>query len=389
MARVQITSKVDIACDLLLAWRGIANGITVQNAKAREKYWKAWTGYCDECSADPYLECLSRCEQGVLLTGFAARVRTGAYGYGDQVRVQTVTQALAAISTTCQLVGKQSPVYESEGEYILPLRRLTEGFRRQDPPSIPQLAVPVELPEMAAHLAYLTKNEHAHAVGDLITIAFYFLLRSGEYTKPRMVQRNGEMVHATRTKQFRVMDVGFWKDGRILSRHSPLQELEQADSVTLKISNQKNGRTGQTLHHETTGSKGAVAALARRIHHILSNGGDEKQLICDVSANETWSSVAGSDIVAAVRVAAKALDLQSKGIDPDLIGSHSLRAGGAMALKLMGYSDSTIKKLGRWKSHTWEMYIHSQISKLHEGIAQKMSTHLPFHNIAFIEPPKA
>ena len=115
-----------------------------------------------------------------------------------------------------------------------------------------------------------------------------------------MVQQNGEMVHATRTKQFRVMDVGFWKDRRILSRHSPLQELERADSVTLKISNQKNGRTGQTLHHETIGTKGAVAALARRIHHILSNGGDKKQLICDVSANETWSLVAGSDIVAAV-----------------------------------------------------------------------------------------
>ena len=79
------------------------------------------------------------------------------------------------------------------------------------------------------------------------------------------------------------MDVRFWKEGKILSRHSPLHELEQADSVTLKISNQKNGRTGQTLHHETTGPKGAVAALARRIHHILNNSGDETQLvICDI-----------------------------------------------------------------------------------------------------------
>ena len=137
MARVQIAKKTDIACDLLLVWRGIANGITVQNAKAGEKYWKAWTGYCNECNAEPYLECLSCCEQGVLLIGFAAQVRTGAYGHGDQVRIQMVTQALVAISTTCQLVGKQSPVYKSEGEYILPLRHRTEGFRRQDPPSIP------------------------------------------------------------------------------------------------------------------------------------------------------------------------------------------------------------------------------------------------------------
>ena len=51
------------------------------------------------------------------------------YGYRDQVHVQTVTQALAAISASCQLVlgRKQSPIYESEGEYILPLKRLTKG----------------------------------------------------------------------------------------------------------------------------------------------------------------------------------------------------------------------------------------------------------------------
>jgi len=90
--------------------------------------------------------------------------------------------------------------------------------------------------------------------------------------------------------------------------------------------------------------------------------------------------------VGAVHTAAKSLNLQDKGIDPDLIGTHSLRAGGAMALKIMGYNDSTIRKFGRWTSDTWQMYIHSQISKLYEGVAQKMSTHFTFHNIAFIEP---
>jgi len=33
-------------------------------------------------------------------------------------------------------------------------------------------------------------------------MAFYFLLRSGEYTIPRKVARKGKMVHATRTEQF-------------------------------------------------------------------------------------------------------------------------------------------------------------------------------------------
>jgi len=156
----------------------------------------------------------------------------------------------------------------------------------------------------------------------------------------------------------------------------------------MKISNQKNGRTGQTLHHVTTGDKGAVAALARRVHHILLDRGNDQQIICDVFQESAWSSVQSQDIFKAVRAAAKALKLQNRGINPDMIGAHSLRAGGAMALKIMGYSDSTIRKFGRWTSDTWMMYIHSQISKLYEGVAQKISTPIEYHNIVFIEASK-
>jgi hypothetical protein len=385
MDRVQNSGKIGIACDLLLAWRTIADGTTVQTTRTRERYWKDWTTYSSQCSTDPYLSNLSKCEKAIILTAFAARVRTGAFGRGNQVKVSTVTDALAAISKTCQLVGQQSPVYETEGEYILPIQRLVEGFKRSDPPAIPQMAVPVSVPEMAARLGYITNNPRAQAAGDLTLIAFYYLLRSGEYTKPRKVLRNGKMVHATRTRQFQIKDIGFWKNGQILPRNSPLALLLAADSCTLKISNQKNGRTGQTLHHESTGSNGAVAALARRVHHVLSNGGNGDNLLCDVCINNIWHSVESPEIVAAVRTAAKALNLQKQGIDPDIIGAHSLRAGGAMALKLMGYKDSTIRKFGRWTSDTWQMYIHSQISKLYEGVAHKMSTPIAFHNIAFIE----
>lgn len=386
MARVQGPGKVGVACDLLLAWRTIADGVTAQTSKTRQKYWKHWTEYCHQCTTDPYLDELSSCERAVLITAFAARVRTGAYGRGDQVGVQTVTKALAAISKTCQLVGKQSPVTQTEGKYILPVERIVEGFKRQDPPAIPQMAVPKDVPEAALALAYAVGTNRTEAVGDLTIVAFYYLLRSGEYTKPRKVKRNGIMVRATRTVQFKVKDVGFWKDGKILPRRSSLSALLQADAATMKITNQKNGRTGQTLHHESTGPNGAVAALARRTHHILSNTGSENQLICDVCEDEAWTSVTSTEIVHAVRQAAKSLNLQEKGIDPDMIGAHSLRAGGAMALKIMGETDSTIRKFGRWTSDTWMMYIHSQISQLYKGVAQKMSTPIDYHNIAFIEP---
>ena len=144
---------------------------------------------------------------------------------------------------------------------------------------------------------------------------------------------------------------------------------------------------GQVLHLESTGPSGGVTAVARRIAHILDNNGTDDNLICDVFSNGKWKSVQSADMVKATRAAVTSLKLDQKGIDPDLVGLHSLQAGGAMALKIMGFADSTIRKMGRWSSDTWQMYIHSQIDRLHEGIAAAMSTPQNFKNIAFIEPP--
>ena len=79
------------------------------------------------------------------------------YGNGDQVKAQTVTSALTAFSKTCNLVGKPSPILETKGEYILPVSRLVEGFRSQDPPVI-QMAVPKSVPEISLDIGYATGN---------------------------------------------------------------------------------------------------------------------------------------------------------------------------------------------------------------------------------------
>jgi len=46
------------------------------------------------------------------------------------------------ITMSAKLVGKQSPFFKTEGEFILPIKQCLEGFCRKEPPSKPQLAVP-------------------------------------------------------------------------------------------------------------------------------------------------------------------------------------------------------------------------------------------------------
>ena len=142
---------------------------------------------------------------------------------------------------------------------------------------------------------------------------------------------------------------------------------------------------GQTItQHSTDRDMCPVKALAHIIHEILDSGGNEDTLLCSVENQGEWTPVESHHMVTAVRATAKELNLHLHAIDPDLVGAHSLRAGGAMALKLHGYDDTTIMKMGRWTSLTFLQYIHNQIAHLSHDISKKMSIALPFVNVAAI-----
>ncbi len=260
-------------------------------------------------------------------------------------------------------------------------------MRRQDPLPRPQLAVPVAVVKEAYKVAKDSNCPKKKAIADLLIIAFYYLLRVGEYTKPRFVTRNGKKVKATRTVQFRVQDVGFHKGTTVVDpKTTPVHLLTECSGATLRIGNQKNGRMGQTVHLAAIPDidDGPTQAIARRVKQILDDGGNENSLLCDykLTPEGPWLAITPGEIIQTVREMVKSLNLHLQGIDPDLVGAHSLRAGGAVALKLSGFPDTTIMKQGRWSGLTFLMYIHNQIAHLSRDIAEKMSTELPFINIA-------
>ena len=83
-----------------------------------------------------------------------------------------------------------------------------------------------------------------------------------------------------------------------------------------------------------------------------------------------------------MKVVVLQLHLEDQGITPNDVGSHSLRAGGAMALKLNGVSYTVIKKAGRWTSMAFLQYNHSQIGHIFAGLSLKMNIQVPFRNIS-------
>ena len=77
------------------------------------------------------------------------------------------------------------------------------------------------------------------------------------------------------------------------------------------------------------------------------------------------------NVIKMVRDTVKDLKLHLQAIYHNLVGANSLCSGGAMALKLHGYYDTTIMKMGQWTSLTFLQYIHNQISHLSKDISCK------------------
>eukprot|EP00978_Attheya_sp_CCMP212_P013988 scaffold35372_cov59-Attheya_sp.AAC.4 len=202
----------DYAHDFRTGWTAIEHGVVDANNETRRKFWKDWCGYVKPFNTSPYLND-KRTDTLLILVGFAERVRQGNYGQGKAVRVQQVTVALCAIGNTYESAGKPNPIYRAEQKYLLPIERQVKCYRREDPPPVPALAVPVAVPnwlcKQGMKTGALQKNK---AVGLQVIIGFYFLLRVGEYTSTRCNQSPTE----TRTKQFSVGDVGFGKDDNVL-----------------------------------------------------------------------------------------------------------------------------------------------------------------------------
>jgi hypothetical protein len=246
------------------------------------------------------------------------------------------------------------------------------------------IALPVKL------FANITATEGAsaspleQAVADLVAVAFFFLLRVGEYTCPSSAKK-------TRTRQFRLKDVTFWAGTAARQRHqlpfnTPLADLLAANSVTLILSNQKNGMRDAVLHHDRVADDLCpVKALARRFASArAASGGRPNALICQYGPN---NQVVARHVSQVLERAAIRTSIWLEGFALNRIGTHSIRASGAMQLFLNGVSEAQIKKIGRWKSATWLSYIHSQISAVSEGLSRRMVRPVVYYNIATRRAP--
>jgi len=332
--------------DFRVADEGFCTGRVAATTKGWETCWSRWAAYVAPMGVDPFLQDTPFTNRVRLLTGFAGRVRTGYYGQGKQIQAGSVSSAITAVGQMIALaMNTNLPIPQIVGsDKLLPrLQQMPDGFKKADPPTTKQLPVEADVPELLVQLGLSPEAcELDRAVDDLTMIAFYYLLRIGEYTT------KGTRNNSKQMEEFNMGDITFFakdKQGNLccLPRDGTSDLIAAADGATMKLDNQKNGWKGVCVYQEANGDPldCPVRALGRGYLHLCKNGATKTTIIAAYFNMGRRYDVTSGHISSALKMAAEALEYPTiKGILIEWVNTHLLRSGGANALALTGYSDT-------------------------------------------------
>lgn len=339
--------------DLVLVQDSVLSGVTLQRTTAQEHHWDRWFDYCTAHHIDPYLSQYS--DPVPVIQVFAQRYRDGRLAPSHRVvKSRTVEDAIRAVAQKhASMVGARDPQLNSFGKVDFHIKRQLRSYQREDSPPICVKPVPITL------LLHILRRAHGPPAGDdrstvladVITVAFYFLLRPGEYTGT-----------SHDDQPFQIQDVHLHLGERRLDTFAAtLAELNAATSASYTLTRQKNGVGNETLSHGRANHALCCpvrATLRLLLYHRTHHTPHTQPIAAYVRLNRLVR-ITALEVLACLKAAATSL-LHVTGIPAAEISARSLRAGGAMALLCAEVDCNVIQMLGRWHSDLMIRYLHVQ-----------------------------
>ena len=261
-------------------------------------------------------------------------------------------------------LGANDPRHDQYGKTDFRLSRQLRSYEREDP--APERVKPIPT-SVLHHLFNRCSRGDAkqQCVADLIWIAFYFLMRPGEYC---CAGRNNT------SEAFRLRNVTFRRNKRTLDAHrNTLGRLQRADHVALTFTKQKNGVKGEAIGTRRSGHPTgcAVLRILHRVAYLRCCGAPRDIPLASYHDGNEWRTVKSADFTHELRTSIAAIG-PSVGLQPHEVSARSLRASGAMALLLAGVDTDIIRIIGRWRSNAMLRYLHVTARTLTHNHAQLM-----------------
>lgn len=239
------------------------------------------------------------------------------------------------------------------------------GYTRTDNPPQRVKPIPVPILRHAMQMAVLSSSAFELARADMACLAFFFLLRPGEYT--------GD---SPTSHPFLLQDVRFFL-GHLALHHAtaPVDQLLTSTFVTLEFTTQKSGVRGEVIGLGRSGDPHfcPVMALARRVAHLRQAAALPTQPLASYldPVSSSLRRITPADITSLLRLSVAVLG-HAYGFRPNDVSARSLRAAGAMALLCADVDSDRIRLLGRWQSDQMFRYLHVQAEPLMRNFASRM-----------------
>ncbi|KAI2507850.1 hypothetical protein MHU86_6630 [Fragilaria crotonensis] len=324
---------------------------------------RAWHRFCTTHGIHPALDDIHGDPVPVLML-FAQQYRAGRIAPSDRpVRSRTVEDAVRQVAQAFTRVGADDPRLNSFGAVDFRLQSLFAAWKRIDTPPTRVKPMPFSVLRHAhMHAMAHPPGSRASASGDCLLLAYYFLLRPGEYSGIPRTEADD---------LFRLQDIGVSIGHRRLAP-SPVRSPTSTPLLSLP-SRSPLRRTVcvETIGHGRSGhpTNCPVHALIRRITQLRAAGATPTTpLNAYRTPGDVWRFVLAAHITTLIRHAVSFL--------PDLVAAdfsaRCTRAGGAMALLCAGIGSDRLRLIGRWRSDEVYRYLHVQAQPIMAGVATAM-----------------
>ena len=258
-------------------------------------------------------------------------------------------------------MGAGDPRRNAVGRVDLRYANLLKAFKNNDPAPNRVKPIPIQVLHHAQQCINQVPDYIDQAIMELIWIAFFFLLRPGEYAKSRD------------NEPLRLRDVTLMRRAVRLDTYNATEaELVTATHAALTFDDQKNRERNEVIGHGLSGHPWAcpVRALVRRVIYLRRNGAGPDTELCAYFHGNRKFFVTNDLISKLLKVSVAALPHLNYNVSD--VSARSLRSGGAMALLCAQVDVDIIKLVGRWKSDAIFRYLHAQALPLVANLAPQM-----------------
>ena len=278
----------------------------------------------------------------------------------------TVRTAVDNVSQAFRDFDHPDPRYDEEGRTSRLLQMQYKCYKEQDPSEKHQKAIPFSV---IRQMNIQAISDLDSAIATICTGAIFFCMRSCEYSKAQAQDDR-------KTKLLCLRNFRFFANNKELDQKK--DDISSASLISITFEDQKNREKNESINLHKTSDK-TLCPVKSWAKTLIEFGLMREHH--EFRRNNKSFQISNNNIKNALKSTVDTMQAFNLGFSGDDVGTHSIHAGGAMAMVLAKVDTYVIKLQGRWKSDAFMKYIRKQVQQFSSDISDKMILKEHFNHV--------